>query len=123
MHFEVMTLVMLGLVIALKYGAVSRIVKLNQKFRDAENMSTRHESFLERKRGERKLAEREETNLTGQQVGLESEMKRLDEEWAELKKANIEAWKELLQGNTGSEDELLKSTGLSDEEDGEISKN
>jgi hypothetical protein len=34
MFLEILTLSMLLLVVALKYGAVSRILKLNQKLRD-----------------------------------------------------------------------------------------
>lgn len=124
MFLEILTLVMLVLVIALKYGTVTRIVKLNQKLRDAENLCKRHESFLERKRSERRVAEREETNLTRQQVGLEAEMKRLDETWTELKDANTEVLKELLPGFKGTEEELLASAGFEPEKDGdEISRN
>ena len=122
MFLELMTLFMLFLVIALKYGVVSRIVKLNQKLRDAENLSKRHGSFLERKRAERKSAEREELNLTRQQVSLESEMNRLDREWQELNKANTDVLKELLPGYKGSDAELLKAEFKPDES-GEISRN
>ena len=69
---------------------MSRIVRLNQKLRDAENICKRHESILERKRSERKLAERDETNFTRQQVGLESEMELMDEELRDLKAGNAE---------------------------------
>jgi chromosome segregation ATPase len=116
-------MVMLFLVIALKYGVVSRIVKLNQKLRDAENLSKRHGAFLERKKSERKTAEREEMNLTRQQVSLESEMNRLDEEWSELKNANTEVLKELLPGYSGSEEELLNPPEPPPKDDGQISKN
>ena len=123
MFLELMTLFMLFLVIALKYGVVSRIVRLNQKLRDAESLSKRHSAFLERKRSERKSAEREEMNLTRQQVSLESEMNRLDEEWTELKNANTEVLKELLPGYKGSEEEVLRSSDYKPEDDGEITRN
>jgi triphosphoribosyl-dephospho-CoA synthetase len=123
MFLEILTLAMLLLVLGLKYGAVSRIVRLNQKRRDVENICKRHESFLTGKRNERKIAERDELNLTRQQVGLEAEMKRLDEEWAELKSGNTEVIRELLPGFKGSEEELMKSVDLKSNDDGEISKN
>jgi len=44
-------------------------------------------------------------------VGLEAEMKRLDEEWPELKSANTEVLKELLPGYNGSEEELTSKMG------------
>ena len=122
MFLELLNVFMLFFVIALKYGVATRIVKLNQKLRDAENLSKRHESFLERKRTERRSAEREETNLARQQVTLETEMKRLDDEWTELKDANTEVLKELLPGYTGSEEDLLKGK-FSSEDGDEISKN
>jgi triphosphoribosyl-dephospho-CoA synthetase len=123
MFLEILTLAMLGLVIALKYGAVTRILKLNQKLREVESICKRHAAYLDRKRSERKVAERDETNLTRQQVGLESEMERLDSEWTELKNSNTEVLKELLPGFKGSEEELLKSTGLGSGEGDEVSKN
>lgn len=123
MFLEIMTLAMLFLVIALKYGVVTRMVRLNQKLRDAENLSKRHESFLQRKRAERKTAEREEMNLTRQQISLEAEMKRLDEEWNELKSANTEILKEILPGYTGNEEDLVETPVYKPEDDGEISRN
>lgn len=69
------------------------------------------------------MAEREETNLTRQQVGLEAEMKRLDEEWTGLKSANADIPKELLPGFKGTEEELVKSIEFKMGEDGEISRN
>lgn len=122
MFLEILTFAMLALVIALKYGAVARILKLNQKLREIESICKRHAAFLDRKRRDRKVAERDETNLTRQQVGLESEMERLDSEWTELKNSNTEVLKELLPGFKGSEDELLKSTGLGSGDGEEVSE-
>ena len=123
MFLETLTLIMLVVVIALKYGAVSRIVRLNQKFRDADNICKRHESILTRKRSERKLVERDETNFTRQQVGLESEMKRLDEELTGLKAGNAEVLKELLPAYKGSEEELMKSVDFKVDKEKDVSKN
>ena len=123
MFLETLTLMMLVVVIALKYGAVSRIVRLNQKLRDAESVCKRHESFLTKKRSERKAAEREETNLTRQQVGLESELKRLDEELTDLKAANSEVLKELLPAYKGSEEELMKSVDFKVDSENDVSRN
>ena len=96
MFLEAMTIVMLFLLIILKYGVVTRIVKLNQRLREAEAVCKRHEGYLQRRRSERVLAEREESNLTRQQISLEAEMKRLEGEWGELKEANSEVLQELL---------------------------
>jgi len=123
MFLEILTFTMLVLVIALKYGASARILKLSQELRDVESICKRRVSFLERKRSERKLAERDETNLTRQQVGLEIERKQFDDEWTELKNSNSEALKEILPGFKGSEEDLMRSTGVGEADGDEISKN
>ncbi len=123
MFLEILTLATLILVIVLKYGAVARIVKLNQKLRDAENICKRHTSFLERKRNERKSAERDETHLIRQQIGLESETKRLEDEWSELKNSNTEVLKELLPGIKVTEEEPMGSARYTPGEGDEISRN
>ena len=123
MFLEILTFTMLVLVIALKYGASARILKLSQELRDVESICKRRVSFLERKRSERKLAERDETNLTRQQVGLEIERKQFDDERTELKNSNSEALKEILPGFKGSEEDLMRSTGVGEADGDEISKN
>lgn len=124
MFLEIVTLVMLVLVVLLKYCTVRRIEMLNQKLRDAENLSKRHESVLERKRDERKVSEREEANLSRQRVNLESEMKRLDDEWTQLRNANTEVLNELLPNYTESEEDPKGPPPEPDsEKGGEISKN
>ena len=116
MVLEIITILMLFLVILLKYGVVARIVKLNQRLRETENISKRHEAYLERRKRERKAAEREETGLARQQVGLENEMTRLESEWSELKEQNLEVRRELLPHHR---EEALKE--LSNEEDPDVS--
>ena len=69
------------------------------------------------------MAERDETNLTRQQVGLEIERKQFDDEWTELKNSNSEALKEILPGFKGSEEDLMRSTGVGEADGDEISKN
>ena len=116
MFLEIVTILMLFLVILLKYGVVARIVKLNQRLRDIGNISQRHEAYLERRKRERKAAEREETGLARKQVALENEVTRLESEWRDLKEQNLEVLGELLPHHG---EQALKE--LNDEEDPEAS--
>ena len=116
MFLEIVTILMLFLVILLKYGVVARIVKLNQRLRETENISKRHEAYLERRKRERKAAEREETGLVRQQVALENEVTRLESEWRDLKEQNLEVLGELLPHHG---EQALKE--LNDEEDPDAS--
>ena len=95
MFLETVTFLMLALVLALKYGTVTRIVQLNQRLRDAEAKCKRSEDKLKAQRGERRVAEREETTLTRQQIGLEEEMKRVEGELTSLKESNLEVLQQL----------------------------
>jgi len=56
MFLETVTFLMLALVLALKYGTVTRIVQLNQRLRDAEAKCKRSEDKLKAQRGERRNA-------------------------------------------------------------------
>ena len=102
MFLEVVTFLMLILVLVLKYGAVTRIVQLNQRLREAEGKCRRNEERLKVQLAERRLAEKEETGLERQQVTLENEVERTEDELSELKRSNME----ILQ-------QLAKSRGLS----------
>ncbi|MDA0747725.1 MAG: hypothetical protein O2954_14485 [bacterium] len=95
MFLEFVTFIMLLLVLVLKYGTVTRIVKLNQRLRDAEGKCRRSEDRLRLQRNERRIAEREEVGLTRQQVSLESEMERLEGDLTALKESNIEVLQQL----------------------------
>ncbi len=95
MFLEILTFIMLILVLALKYGTVTRMVKLNQRLRDAEAKCKRVEERLKQFRNERRLAEREETSLTRQQISLEGEVGRMEKEIDGLKTSNEEVLQEL----------------------------
>ena len=95
MFLAIVTFVMLGLVLALKYGAVTRIVQLNQRLREAETKVRRNEERLRIQRTERSLAEREETQLIRQQLSLEEETKKLEEEMHQLRTANLDVLQQL----------------------------
>ncbi len=114
MFLEIITILMLFLVIVLKYGVVTRIVKLNQRLRETESICKRHEAYLERRKRERQAAEREETGLARQQVALENEMGRLRSEWQELKEQNSEVLGELLPHH--GEEELRELQETDEEE-------
>ena len=103
MFLEVVTFLMLIFVVVLKYGAVTRIVQLNQRLREAEGKCRRNEERLKVQRAERRMAEKEETNLTRQQVTLEDEIERIEEELGNLKVANLEVLQQLAKsrGLTG----------------------
>jgi predicted nucleic acid-binding Zn-ribbon protein len=95
MFLETVTFLMLALVLALKYGTVTRIVQLSQRLRDAEAKCRRSEEKLKAQRGERRVAEREETALTRQEIGLEEEIKRVEGELNALKESNLEVLQHL----------------------------
>jgi chromosome segregation ATPase len=102
MFLEVVTFLMLILVLVLKYGAVTRIVQLNQRLRDAEGKCRRNEERLKVQLAQRRVAEKEETGLERQQVTLENETERIEEELSGLKRSNMESLQQ-----------LAKSRGLS----------
>ncbi len=95
MFLEILTFLMLVLVIGLKYGAVTRIVKLRHRLRDAETRCRRNEERLKLQRSERRIAEREESNLIRQQIALEGEAKRVEEDLNNVKEANMEVLQQL----------------------------
>jgi len=95
MLLEVVTFLMFALVLVLKYGVVSRIVRLNQRLREAEGKVRRHEAHLKRQQNERRISEREENALVRRQILLESEMRRVEDEVDALKQANEEVMQQL----------------------------
>ena len=95
MFLEVVTFLMLIFVVVLKYGAVTRIVQLNQRLREAEWKCRRNEERLKVQRAERMVAEKEEANLTRQQVILEDEIERIEKGLGDLKEANMEVLQQL----------------------------
>ena len=97
MFLELLTFVLLCLVLVLKYGTVTRIVKLNQRLREAENRCKKQNETLRVFQGERKVAERQESVLVRKQLSLEGELGRIEQELQSLKEANVEAIQELVE--------------------------
>ena len=95
MFLALLTFVMLGLVLALKYGSVTRTVHLNQRLREVEGKVKRNEERLRVQRSERTIAECEETQLVRQQLKLEAETQKLEEEMGELREANLDILNQL----------------------------
>jgi hypothetical protein len=95
MFLEVVTFLMLILVLVLKYGAVTRIVQLNQRLRESEGKCRRNEERLKVQQAERRVAEKEETNLTRKQVNLEDQNGSIEEELGDLKDSNMEVLQQL----------------------------
>ncbi len=95
MFLETVTFLMLALVLALKYGTVTRIVQLNQRYREAEGKCKRGEEKLKVQRNERRAVEREETALTRQQINLEGEIERTEGELSTLKESNLAVLQQL----------------------------
>lgn len=90
MFLEIVTFLMFALVLVLKYGVVSRMVRLNRRLREAEGKVRRHEAHLKRQQNGRRVSEREENTLVRRQIALESEMRRIEEELGVLKQTNEE---------------------------------
>ena len=97
MFLEIVTFLMLVLVVALKYGAVTRIVRLNQRLREAEARCRRAEERLRNQQNQRRLSEREEDGLIRQQISLEGERDQVTKELETLKDANLEVLQQLSQ--------------------------
>ena len=90
MVLELITLILLASVLALKYGTVSRIVQMNQRLREAENKCRRFEEDLSHRRNEKIAVEKEETGLIRKQIALESHVQRTKDELEALESDNAE---------------------------------
>lgn len=99
MFLETITFGMFALVVALKYGAVNRIMKLNQRLRDAEYRRRKQKENLKMYRSERLVAERDEAGLERQRASLEAELRKLSEAHEKLKDENRATIEELLRKN------------------------
>ena len=108
MVLEFLTFLLLLLVVVLKYGAVTRIVRLNQRLREAENRCRKQEESLKLFQNERRVAEREESGLLQKQMTLEEELRRVDEELEALKRVNGDVLQELIEKKVPITMELLE---------------
>ena len=109
MFLETMTFGMFALVIALKYGAVNRIMKLNQRLREAEYRRRKQKENLKLYRSERLVAERDEAGLERQRASLEAELRKLSEAHEKLKDENRATIDELLKKNASLSPDLQGS--------------
>ena len=76
MILEIMTFLMFVLVLVLKYGAVNRIMRLNQRLRNAEHRCRKQKENLKQFRAERQVAERDEVGLARQRASLETKQNK-----------------------------------------------
>ena len=106
MFLETVTFGMFALVIALKYGAVNRIMKLNQRLRDVEFRCRKQKDNLKLHRSERLVAERDEAGLERKRAALEAELRTLSETHEKLKEENRDTIEELLRKNARLSPEL-----------------
>ena len=95
MFLEFVTFLMLILILALKYSAVTRIARLNQRLREAEGRCRRYGERLKLQRSERRIAEREEAALIRKQAALGAEAEKMEADLMVLMKTNEEAFMQL----------------------------
>ena len=106
MVLEFLTFLLLGLVLALKYGSVMQIIRLRQRLRDAEARCLRQRELLRQHQYERQVLVREEAGLARQRIKLEDELQLLSGEVEDLKRGNAELVENLLRRKTPVAPEL-----------------
>ena len=107
MILELITFVMLALVLALKYGAVTRIVRLKQRLREVEGACRKERDNMKLYQAERFAAEREQALLIRQRRVLQDELTRLNNELAVLKDESRGAIEELVRRNARVDYKLI----------------
>lgn len=112
MVLELCTFVLLAVVLAMKYGSVTRIFKLRHRLREAEARCFRNREQLKLYQLELRLIEREEAGLVRQRQNLEEELKRLTEELEELKHENGTLIQDLLKKNLRVDPNLQQNSEL-----------
>jgi len=106
MALELTTLFLFVMVLALKYGAVTRILRLNLKLREADNRCRRQRDLLKLYRTEYMVAKREEEGLGRQRAALVGELHRVTGALDGLKQENREIVQELLRKNARLDPDL-----------------
>lgn len=109
MILEFLTFLLLGLVLALKYGSVMQIMRLRQRLRDAESRCLKQRDLLRQCQNERLVLEREEAGLGRQRMKLEDELRLLLGEVEDLKRDNADIVESLLRKRTPIAPELRDS--------------
>lgn len=107
MILEFITFVMFALVLGIKYGAVTRIVRLKQRLREVENNCRRQKENLRMCQNERLIAEREQTTITRQRRILQDELQRLNNELDIVKDESRQVIEELMRRNTRIDPSLI----------------
>ena len=115
MILEIFTFVMFAFVLALKYGAVTRVVRLKQRLREVDGQCRKQKENLRLYQAERMAVEREQAGLVRQRRVLQDELTRLNAELETLKEESRTVIEELMRKNARVDPSLM--TG------GEVSTN
>ncbi|MBT3606231.1 MAG: hypothetical protein HOE48_17880 [Candidatus Latescibacteria bacterium] len=107
MILEMITFVMFAMVLVLKYGAVTRIVKLKQRLREVDARCRKHRDHLRLYQAERVNAEREQTGLIRQRRVLQDELGRINTELEMLQEERRTVIEELLRRNARIDPSLI----------------
>ncbi len=107
MILELITFFMLALVLILKYGAVTRIVRLKQRLREVDGACRKEKDNLKLYQAERFAAEREQSMLVRQRRVLQDELRRLNMELEVLKEESRGAIEELVRRNARVDVKLI----------------
>jgi len=115
MILELITFVMLFFVLALKYGAVTRIVRLKQRLREVDGACRKEKDNLKLYQAERFAAEREQNMLIRQRRVLQDELTRLNTELEVLKDEGRGAIEELVRRNARVDFKLITGVEVGSE--------
>lgn len=107
MILEVLTFFMFALVLIIKYGAVTRIVKLKQRLREVDAQCRKQKEHLRLYQAERMNAEREQNGLVRQRRVLQDELARLNADLDRLKDESRNIIEELMKRNARIDPALI----------------
>jgi septal ring factor EnvC (AmiA/AmiB activator) len=99
MILESITFVMFALVLVLKYGSVTRIVRLKQRLREVEGRCRKQKDNFRLYQAERIAVEREQNSLIRQRRVLQDELTRLNAELEMFKGESRGMIEELMRRN------------------------
>jgi hypothetical protein len=104
---ELIAFAMLGTVLALKYGAVIRIVRLKQRLREAEGRCRKQKDYFRTCEAERMGAQRDQSNVVRQRRILQDEVTRITVELEKLKMEKRTIMEELIRRNARIDSDLM----------------
>lgn len=116
MILETITFIMFATVLLLKYGAVTRIVRLKQRLREVDAQCRKQKNHLRLHQAERIAAEREQTGLVRQRRVLQDELSRIHTELDILQEERRTVIEELLKRNARIDPSLITGEGLAADE-------